>query len=99
MAQGLNFAKAGNIHFGKHPEDEPLKSSVNEIRNLEETLVWDDIETLVNNRIEMLQLALERADEMPNIRRIQGELQAWRHFLDMPQTLINYREAQNNDPR
>lgn len=87
-----------NVDFGLHPEDEPLHSSINEVNNLTDTTVWEDIETLVEERIEILQEVLVHEDDPVEMRKLQGTIQAWQNFLEIPELLIRYLEMQK-DPR
>lgn len=92
----LSSVGTQNTEFGLHPEDEPLHSSINEVKNLTETTVWDDIETLVDERIEVLQEVLVEEDDPVEIRRLQGTIRAWRNFKEMPELLIRYLDMQQD---
>lgn len=92
-----SFGGEENIELGVHPDDEPLLSSVNDVREVEDTHVWRDIEQLIDDRIENLQQALTRADDPVKIRRIQGAITAWQDFKDIPDTLVRYIQMQNEE--
>lgn len=94
MAQGLNINQSPNIQFARHPDDEPLNSSINEVENLTETHVWEDMEQLIEDRIELLTQALVQAEDEEDIRRLQGEIQGWQHALELPTMLATYIEHQ-----
>lgn len=101
MAQGLNLDFSNQdtqqYAFGRHPDDAELKSSPNEVKNVLETHVWDDIEQLIEERLERLTDSLIRAEEEKKIRRIQGEIQGWRAVKDLPDILIQYLQQQNEN--
>lgn len=86
-----------NVQIAPHPEDEQLHSSVNEVQNLEETFAWRDMEQLMDERINHLQNALVKMDDPVEIRRLQGAIEAWQSFKELPELLIDYLKQQRID--
>lgn len=83
---------------GRHPHDDPLQSSLNDVKNFEETVIWNDIETLCDERIEILREKLTNATDLDTIRRLQERIKAWEAFSLMPEMLKNFITGFQNEP-
>lgn len=93
--EGLNGNPQFRVQMGGHPDDAELHSSMNEVENVRDTHVWSDLMTLVEERIEVLQHALESADSIEEVKALQGEIAAWRVFEKLPDLLKQSIQTQN----
>lgn len=80
----------------RHPDDEPLSCSVNEIENFRNhNPVWKEMVKLLEERKEMLNQDLRTAKTVVQVRGIQRSLDQIDDILEMPKWfLVEQREEQ-----
>lgn len=68
--------------------ESPLRGSRSDYQEFKESIVWLDIKTFFEERIEDLQRKLERAETLYEVREYQAALRNSRDFLDLPDIFI-----------
>ena len=70
-----------------------LYASLAQYIELRNSLVWLDITTEVNAWLEDIRNQLESVSNIEELRRFQGIAEACRHFLQLPEQIINSLEV------
>jgi len=65
----------------------PLKSSPADVINFSKSNLWEDMTTLIVERIDFLHEQLETATEYSEIRYVQGQLSTLRAMLELTDKL------------
>lgn len=65
-------------------DEKPLRSSGPDFDRFLNSAIWYDMQSLIKDRLELLQNQFVAATDMDEIRRIQGEMKAWKEMLGMP---------------
>lgn len=80
-------------------QEAPLSSRPSDVRSFASSLLWDDICTLLTERIDFLHEQLETETDFNTIRYLQGQLSTLRAMLEMPEKLLSaVTEQQNQTP-
>lgn len=79
----------------KHPEDDPLLSTVRMVRDFERTDVWHDIKMIYEDREQIIKTMLADAKDLEDIRYLQGQLAEVMDFTRIIERLITMIEQEN----
>lgn len=77
------------LTFERHPQDPPLASSINLIKEVtRNNPFWLDVSRMIEDRIGMHQQVLETSNDMNEIIRSQAIIANCRDILDLPERFI-----------
>lgn len=76
---------------------EQLQSSIAQVTDFKESVVWTDLTLLLTERIDLMRDMLETELDVEKIRVIQGQIKAYREMLDLPTIVIQAIEIQNEE--
>lgn len=76
-----------------HPEDEPLRSSTDELEDFKESRVWHDIKQFLEDRREIIHEKMKSVDSIEELRKLQGALEHIEDMLDLPDKFLNELEG------
>lgn len=85
--------KAGSIEF---EFQNPLLGTRADYEELKQSVVWRDIRNFMKERIEDLQMKLENAQTIEDVREYQAALRNSRDFLELPDMFM--MELENLKP-
>lgn len=71
------------------PSEQPLKSSIHDVTSFSKSNLWDDMMTLITERIDFLHEELEHAIEYADIRYVQGQISTLRSMLELTDKLAD----------
>jgi len=69
---------------GLHELDEPLQSSLSNIKSFKDDVVWGDIKQWLRSRIEILHTKLENAQSLDEVRGFQYAIKNCKDVLELP---------------
>lgn len=79
----------------RHPDDQPLRASVNEIQSfMEDNPVWTDMKEWMGERKELLKQQLRQADTMEDVRGIQRALDQIDDLILLPQRFLQEQKEE-----
>lgn len=70
-------------------EEQRIYASLIEYEKLLESYVWNDLKFEVNVWLEDIRSKLETEDDIGEIKRFQGIAEACRHFMNLPQSIVD----------
>lgn len=74
-----------------------IYSSETDFRNFLSSNLWRDLSNEMNAWLNDIREQLEITAEVDTIRRLQGNVEAVRRFLDLPQTLLDILEVDRSN--
>lgn len=77
-----------------HELDLALQSTVSNLEDFKESVVWQDMSTYIKDSVEVLHVLLEKATTIEQVKFIQGQLDNCRLMLDWPDRTIQELETQ-----
>jgi len=69
--------------------DQILKSSVHDVTSFAKSNLWEDMITLITERIDFLHEELEHSLEYSDIRYVQGQISTLRNMLELTDKLAD----------
>lgn len=69
-----------------------MRSSRRMIEEFLEGAVWADIKDVLDDWVDGIKVDVFKADDIDEVRRYQGRVEALEYFLVLPQSLINSLE-------
>jgi hypothetical protein len=79
-----------------HPLDSPLQSSPRDFESFkEESHIWADMVTVINERIEILVDTLITTEEEKDLYKLQSEIRVWKEMLHLPDYLKEWSELEH----
>lgn len=77
-----------------HPEDDPLRSTVDDLEDFKQSRVWHDIKQFLLDRKELIMEEMQDRDlTVERLRHLQGGLQHVNDMLDLPDKFIQEVES------
>jgi len=77
-----------------HPDDEPLRSTVDDLKEFKQSRVWHDIKCFLEDRKEDIMSKMSKRDlTIEDLRHLQGGLEHVNDMLDLPDKFINEVES------
>lgn len=76
-----------------HELDKSLVSTISNLKDFQESAVWQDMKAYLNDSTEVLHVHLEKAASIEQIKYIQGQLANCRLILDWPERTIQELET------
>lgn len=84
----------------RHPEDKPLRASVNEIQNFrEDNPVWADMVEWMEDRKKLLKTGLRQANNMEDVRGIQRALDQIDDILELPEWFLEEQKEEQRSEK
>lgn len=90
--------------MARDPDVEPDSlsphSSVNELKNFEESIIWGDMLRYIRANLTMVTTQLKQSSDLMEIKKLQGLVECGEDMENLPQILIeikNQEEEQEDD--
>lgn len=84
----------------RHPDDQPLRASVNEIQNfMEDNPVWADMVEWMKDRKELLKTGLRQANSMEDVRGIQRALDQIDDIMELPEWFLEEQKEEQRSQK
>lgn len=81
-----------------HPEDEPLRSTVQDLEEFKNSRVWHDMKRLLNNRMEIIKEEMKDPElTIERLRRLQGRMENVESMLDLPDKFLQEVKSYSNE--
>lgn len=79
-------------------QEQPLLSREADVKSFASSVLWDDICTLLTERIDFLHSELEKEVDFNTVRYLQGQLSTLRAMLEIPEKLLSAVVEQKQTP-
>lgn len=80
-------------------EDIEIKSTVNQLKEFADSLIWGDIRTELEVWRKMVSSEYNEVDDLLNLGKIQGRIEAMAYFLELPRVLHETAKERRDDSR
>lgn len=78
-----------------YSSNQRVYSSPEELRSFISSQIWNDLSADIQTWIVDIQEQLEVVEDTSILRRLQGNIEACRRFLDLPRVLLEHAELEN----
>jgi len=77
--------------------EQQFHATLEEHHSLLESVAWRDMRNEIDAWLQDVRNKLEIEDDISEIKRFQGIAEACRHFINLPQTIVDALEGENNE--
>ena len=74
-----------------------MKATKQQVKDFVEGFVWQDIKEILEDWIDGIKTEVFAADDIDEVRRYQGRMEALEYFLALPSTLIEALEFEEKE--